>query len=148
MNERTVPKDLLRLRDALNVVLERSPLLELFLDLTVVNESNRRDHFRVKAKRTACHRTVAELALKSALRGSGVAVGAPRRLVVLFTRAYAGRGRRFDDDGAWSATKAIQDGVADALGVNDADARVVWIPTQQEKGTVAGVRVAIYEATR
>lgn len=60
-------------------------------------------------------------------------------LVVVLTRIAP---LLLDDDNLAGALKSIRDGVADALGVDDRDARVVWL-TEQTKGP-ASVRVEVY----
>lgn len=136
---------LTQLRDAINVALERQPIVEVWLPVTVRNESNQRDRWGA-VKRAKAHRTAAHLTTRAAL-GRNWPVGGWRgaELVVLLTRAYSGRQKRMDDDGATRATKSVRDGVADALGITDADPRVTWVPTQQERGSETGVRVQIFE---
>lgn len=53
------------------------------------------------------------------LRGPGV-------YVVKLTRERGPRGRRLDDDNLRAGMKAVRDGVADALGVDDGSDRVRW----------------------
>lgn len=125
---------LLALRDALTVVDERKPLLECTLPLVTESEANQRDRWG-KAKRAKAQRSAAFLALRQSvsLRGGP--------LVVVLTRIAP---RELDDDNAVSAMKACRDGVADALGINDRDPRLVWI-VDQRRGTAA-VQVSLYAA--
>jgi hypothetical protein len=51
--------------------------------------------------------------------------------------------RQLDDDNLASALKSVRDGVADALGVDDRDPRVVWVCDQLSSPT-HGVAVEIY----
>lgn len=136
--------DLLRLRDALNVALECQPLLEVWLPITVVNEANRRDHWGA-VKRAKAHRGAALLTTRAAL-GRNWPVGGWRgaQLVVLLTRTYSRRGRAMDSDGVARSLKAVRDGVADALGVDDGDPRVSWL-TAQTRGNETGVLVQLFE---
>lgn len=56
--------------------------------------------------------------------------------------------RRFDADnlGPQGAFKHIQDGIADALRVNDKDARITWVCAQERgKPKTYGVRILIEE---
>lgn len=52
--------------------------------------------------------------------------------------------RELDSDNAASALKRCRDGVADALGIDDRDPRVVWV-VAQAKSKTAGVLVEVYE---
>jgi len=49
--------------------------------------------------------------------------------------------RRMDSDGVASALKAVRDGIADALGIDDGNSRITWI-YGQERGEYS-VRVEI-----
>jgi hypothetical protein len=49
---------------------------------------------------------------------------AEERALVRLTRVHASRSRGLDDDNLRSALKAVRDGVADALGVDDRDPRL------------------------
>jgi hypothetical protein len=62
-------------------------------------------------------------------------------VVVVLTRCSP---RLLDDDNLAGALKSYRDGVADALGVNDRDARVSWL-VDQAKSSEAGVRIEIYQ---
>ncbi len=52
--------------------------------------------------------------------------------------------RELDSDNAASALKRCRDGIADALGIDDRDPRVVWV-VAQAKSKTAGVLVEVYE---
>ena len=132
--------DLLRLRDALSVVLERQPMLEVWLPITVKNESNQRDRWGA-VKRAKTHRDAARLVVCAALRRSPLDA---EGLVVLLTRTYSGRGRAMDSDGVARSLKACRDGVADALGIDDGSDSVTWVTTQ-ERGGETGVLVQLFE---
>ena len=129
------------LRDALTAVEFRTPLASAFLPVVLRNVANLREHWATKAKRAKAHRSSAYMALRPLLWDLN---GAPPPVaVVLLTRVYASRGRRMDDDGAARACKAIRDGVADALGIDDGSERVTWL-VDQAKGDVPGVRIEVY----
>ena len=129
---------LLALRDALTVVDERAPLLERTLPLVTESEANQRDRWG-KAKRAKAQRAAVPMALAPTARIRPWLTMAP--LVVVLTRIAP---RELDDDNAVSAMKACRDGVADALGINDRDPRLVWI-VDQRRGTAA-VQVSLYAA--
>ncbi len=58
------------------------------------------------------------MVVTAAIRG-----GFPLPALVTLTRLSVGT---MDDDGVVGALKAVRDGVADALGIDDADPRVTW----------------------
>lgn len=89
-----------------------------------VSESNRRDHWRVRAKRAKRQRQLARTLCPL------VPLPATVRLVRLSPSAL-------DDDNLRGALKAVRDGVADRLGVDDRDPRVTW-EYAQERGTPTG----------
>lgn len=95
------------------------------LPVMTVSEANRRDHWAVKAKRAKRHRFVARaLCPLHALP-----------CVVRLTRLSTGT---LDDDNLRGALKAVRDGVADALGVDDRDPRVVWEYAQERAKALKG----------
>lgn len=101
--------------------------------LRLVSEANSRGHTRAKAKRVASQRA----AINTTLRVMGGAV-VPLPCRVGITRLAP---RTLDDDNLASACKAVRDGVAEWLGIDDRDPRVEW-SVAQEKGPY-GVRVEV-----
>ena len=101
--------------------------------LRLVSEANSRGHTIAKADRIATQRS----AVTSTLRVMGGAV-VPLPCRVGITRLAP---RTLDDDNLASACKAVRDGVAEWLGIDDRDPRVEW-SVAQEKGPY-GVRVEI-----
>lgn len=101
--------------------------------LRLVSEANQRGHTRAKAKRVASQRS----AITTTLRVMGGAV-VPLPCRVVITRLAP---RTLDDDNLASACKAVRDGVAEWLGIDDRDAQAEW-SVAQEKGP-CGVRVEI-----
>jgi len=83
------------------------------LPLTAVSEANRRDHWATKSRRVRLHRNTA-WALCPVF---------PLPCVVTLTRVSP---RALDDDNNVSAMKAIRDGIAKRLGVDDRSPLVVW----------------------
>jgi len=83
------------------------------LPLTVVSEANRRDHWATKSRRVRLHRNTA-WALCPVF---------PLPCIVTLTRVAP---RMLDDDNNVSAMKAIRDGIAKRLGVDDRSPLVVW----------------------
>lgn len=106
----------------------------VFLPLETVSEMNRRDHWSVRHRRLKAHRDAAWL------------LCLPHRLPCVVTLTRVG-GRSLDTDNLTSALKGVRDGVADRLGVDDADPRVEWRYAQarkpRTKGSTRGVRIQI-----
>lgn len=109
--------------------------MELSVNVPVetVSEANQRDHWAKRAKRAKKQRkwTWACLAQAHGLRGPAPCTV---RLIRISPRAL-------DDDNLRGALKAVRDGVADWLKVDDRDERVVW-EYGQEKGAQS-VRVEV-----
>jgi hypothetical protein len=104
--------------------------------LRLENEANRRDKWG-KIKRAKVARAAALLAVGAA-DPPGTLAGP---LTVTITRIAP---RRFDSDGIPASAKAVRDGVADALGIDDGDDRIVWLYAQRKGGVrVYGVEIAI-----
>ena len=109
------------------------------LPIRITRGQNEREHWAVRAKRVKAERTEARLSVLSALgtmnalrKACGWATGESRLpAVVTLTRIAP---RPLDDDNAIAGMKAARDGVADALGIDDADPRVTW-RYAQAKGT-------------
>lgn len=115
---------LLRLRDALNIVLERPPVALASLPARLENPLNGRGlgvsrgaRFASNARRNRERLVGQQLAKRCVLE-----LGAPA--VVVLTRLSP---RSFDDDGTTASLKSVRDGMADWWGIDDADLRVVWV---------------------
>lgn len=99
------------------------PVVSAQLPIRLVSEANVREHWAVKAKRTRAQRSAVALKVGSAIRSE---LAYPLR--VLITR----RGlRTLDTDNLARACKAVRDGVADALGVDDGALCVTWEYAQE-----------------
>ena len=98
-------------------------MITITLPIHTVSEANRRDHWRVRAKRARLHRMTAY-------------AWTPRfGLPCVVTMIRVGV-RSLDSDNLQGALKATRDGVADRLGVPDNDPRIEW-RYGQAKGTPA-----------
>lgn len=111
-----------------------APKVTFEIPLRTVNALNSREHWRVRSKRAADHRWIVADAIKMALPALPV--------VVTLTRLAP---RMMDGDGAIASLKSCRDGVADAYGIDDADARIKFRYTDppQEKTKGCGVRIVI-----
>lgn len=100
--------------------------ITLRLPIRTVNALNVREHWAKRAKRAKMERFLASIAVSRKSR-------ALPPCAVLLTRE-APRGM---DQGCGlnASLKAIRDGVADALGVNDNDPRVTWAYDQRKSKT-------------
>lgn len=137
-----------RLENALKAMREQSPDVTVVMPVRLRNTSNARDGWHATAKRAKTVRSLARQLvanefekadlLELPIDGELVYINIVVRLV------YIGP-RQLDDDGVASAVKSLRDGVADALGVDDRDPRVVWVPDQERGGVREyGARVEIY----
>lgn len=128
-----------------------APHIELRLPLRTVNALNRREHWAQRAKRAKAERRLAWGSVLEWFQSRAMVtpdtqfvrnvwvgrIGDP--LVVTLTREGV---RLMDGDGLQASFKAIRDGVADALGVNDNDPRVTW-RYEQRKAKQYGVVIRI-----
>jgi hypothetical protein len=86
------------------------------LPLRIESTQNKREHWAEKARRTKQQR-LAALAVPTH----------PLPCRVVLTRVAP---RALDDDNCVSGFKALRDGIADRLGVDDKDPRVTWVYRQ------------------
>ena len=113
--------------------------------MDVPSTSNLREHWRTRAKRVKVQREAALISMLSV----------DMREALLEARRWAGTEavrhvslvrlspRKLDDDNLRGALKAVRDGVADALGVDDAHPSIVWHYGQaQDKRK--GVRISLH----
>jgi hypothetical protein len=112
-------------------------MIKIELPIRVISTANAREHWAVKAKRNREHRSAAYYATQGALRKEMLAGN------VRGTLTRIGK-RRLDDDNLAGAFKAIRDGVADGLGLDDGDPRIEW-RYAQEIGREYGIRIEISE---
>lgn len=113
--------------------------------MRLVNSSNVREHWSKRAERAATQRLAARTFTRRAL--DGTTLSPPYECTI--TRIGPGK---MDRSNIYVAAKAIEDGICDALGVNDGDEAAWVLTTRQEappKGSKGvnryGVRVEIRE---
>lgn len=130
--------------------------LVVAVDLPLRTESrNANGHWRTHASKAKEHRSGACMAMGTPLRRAGftnihhVSMGPEYPvlvcpLIVRMTRLSRGE---LDDDNLRGALKAIRDGIADALGINDRDPRVEWRYAQAKasKEMPYAVRIEVWE---
>lgn len=134
----TVSPALLRVAQAIRIADERAPLAVASTALVLPSVANLREHHHAKAERMKAHRLIGR---SLGRRVAPVRILMPWAVVVQLTRVAP---RPLDDDNLASALKAVRDGVADALGVDDRDPRVVWL-VDQRKGKAA-VEVQVFRS--
>lgn len=99
-------------------------MIRVQIPIKIVSEANRREHFRVVAKRKALHRFNAQACMAFKLNpGFLMRHGQCDAITITLTRIGP---RTLDDDNLASGFKACRDGVADWLGIDDGDKRLTW----------------------
>lgn len=96
------------------------------LPLRTVSTLNAREHWRVKAKRSKSDRFTARLLADAEL------TPVRRWFVPVAVKLTRVGPRALDGDNLQGALKAVRDGVADALGIDDGDVSVTWSYDQQK----------------
>ena len=114
-------------------------MIVVTLPLVTVSESNRRDHWTVRAKRSRDNRAVARVMFAKARFESTGQIYLGCDAVVTLIRISP---RELDDDNLRGALKHVRDGVADRLGIDDRDPRVEWRYAQR-KGKQKAVEVEL-----
>ena len=130
-------------RQALMVALVFPPVLALEVPLVVKSEANERGHWarrwaRSSGQHRAVHLTLASFSGRQTLLALRKRLADGDTIVVGMT---VRRPRTYDDDGLVAACKAPRDALAKALGIDDGDKRLVFLPVAHEK--LAGSSVLI-----
>lgn len=139
----TLSPTLARRLAALELLASEEPFLVLELPFVTTSRANdhRSNHWGARARAAKPQRQGTQLALakhRRTLQAELAAAGLVVRVVRIAPRELDGH------DNVGMALKAVSDGVADALGVNDRDERLVLQP-DGEKGTPPRVRLEFYE---
>lgn len=104
-------------------------------DIKTVSEANARGHWAQKARRAKAQRSAARVMTRWALHGATITGTAAIEII----RQAPGR---LDGDNLQVAMKAVRDGIADAIGIDDGDERLTWT-YGQERAKGYGVRITI-----
>jgi hypothetical protein len=107
--------------------------------MRLVNTSNVREHWSKRARRTADQRFAAKMHCLKAIDGLDIAPPYECTIVRI------GPGK-MDRSNIFVASKAVEDGLCDALGVNDGDEGAWTLQTRQEgppKGLQGADRYAV-----
>lgn len=94
-------------------------MISLTLPIRTVSEANMREHWSAKANRARLQRQFTKVSLGPHFRKIMI-TGA---FTITLTRVGV---RPLDDDNLARSFKAIRDGVADALGIDDGSALLTW----------------------
>ncbi len=101
-------------------------MTEALIPVRTWSEANQRGHWGKRARRAKKQREAAGLLVRTArcaLPNSG-------DVTIMLTRIAP---RALDTDNLASGLKAVRDGVADALGVDDGSARIEWRYSQERR---------------
>ena len=90
------------------------------MNMKIVSVANMRLHWAVKAKLTRDQRNRTRMSLAAVAQSSGLEM---LPATVVLTRVAP---RRLDGDNLQSGFKAVRDGVADWLGVDDGNGLIDW----------------------
>lgn len=103
-------------------------MIEVEMDMKIVSVANMRLHWAIKAKLAKDQRTRTRMSLAAVAQSSGLEM---LPVTVVLTRIAP---RRLDGDNLQSGFKAVRDGVADWLGVDDGSSLVDWQYCQRSGG--------------
>ncbi|CAB5194585.1 hypothetical protein UFOVP173_8 [uncultured Caudovirales phage] len=103
-------------------------MIEVEMDMKIVSVANMRLHWAAKARLTKSQREKTRMALFAAGGSFGVEV---LPVTVVLTRIAP---RKLDGDNLQSGFKAVRDGVADWLGVDDGSSLIDWQYAQRSGG--------------
>ena len=95
-------------------------MIEVRMNMKIVSVANMRLHWAIKAKLAKDQRTRTRMSLSAAAQSSGAEM---LPVTVVLTRVAP---RRLDGDNLQSGFKAVRDGVADWLGVDDGNGLIDW----------------------
>ena len=95
-------------------------MIEVEMDMKIVSVANMRLHWAAKARLTKTQRQKTRMALAAVAQSFGVEI---LPVTVVLTRVAP---RRLDGDNLQSGFKAVRDGVADWLGVDDGNGLIDW----------------------
>jgi hypothetical protein len=95
-------------------------MIEVRMNMKIVSVANMRLHWAVKAKLTRDQRNRTRMSLAAVAQSSGLEM---LPVTVVLTRVAP---RKLDGDNLQSGFKAVRDGVADWLGVDDGNGLIDW----------------------
>ena len=116
-------------------------MLDVRLPVRTHSNANQRLHWSHKARQNKKQRRDTYYGLLSVKPSPGPIAG---NLKITITRLYPDKRSVLDADNLASSSKAVQDGIADWLGIDDGSPQIQWCYAQ-EQNRPWGVRVQIME---
>lgn len=108
------------------------------IPVRLVSEANTREVWQAKSRRAKAQRQAARKAM------GGDVKGPPPPYVIEIIRIGP---RKLDSDNLAGSAKAVRDGVAEWLGIDDGDERLTWLYGQRSEGAgVYACEVAIHSS--
>lgn len=105
-------------------VFDHGGVISVRLPLRTVSEANVKEHWAVRRKRTNLQRAMVSTAISMSTADEDMErITSSSPIMVKITRIGK---RRLDCDNLARSNKAIRDGIADALGIDDGDERIRW----------------------
>ena len=103
-------------------------MIEVLVPIRTWSEANLRGHWAKRARRARTQRQAARFLVRAACNVADTSVlSGP--ITITLTRIAP---RRLDSDNLASSLKAVRDGVADAMGVDDGCSRIQWCYAQRK----------------
>lgn len=115
-------------------------MLTIDLPIDTQSEANVRCSWQEKANRVKKQRCQAHWACKA--MSKGYKVGKDTKLDITLTRMAP---RVLDSDNLVSSLKAVRDGIADWLGIDDGSSRINWNYAQEYQPLVRTVKMTLRE---
>ena len=103
-------------------------MIEVFLPIRTWSEANLRQHWGKRARRAREQRQAARFLVRASCNGTDALV-LDGPVSITLTRIAP---RKLDSDNLAISLKAIRDGVADALGVDDGCSHIEWHYAQRK----------------
>lgn len=106
----------------------------IWIPIPLPSIANLREHWAKRAARAAEQRGVTRIMLCGSMRRPSLPVE------VVLTRVSP---RKLDTDNLWAAFKAVRDGVADWLELDDGDERVTWYCKQLRSHRRRAIQITV-----
>ena len=110
-------------------------MVEFAMPIRTVSEANMREFWAVKAHRAKGQRGTALLYTRTALRKKK-----PMKPPLRITLTRIGK-RKLDSDNLARSFKAVRDGIADAIGIDDGHESLTWVYAQAKGAYSVTVRI-------